>query len=215
MVLYDNRPFVIVSGTCFFSFLRQKCLRFCFHVLPCFAMDFVRILPHAAIFCQNVVGPWVEAWWSTVGWASCQSTLRIKSMGCPEKRDWEIPYDPLSMKVYSGETPWWNFQTRLVTRFRGFFTRFMMVLLDIKCHQHSGGIRPWPSHPSNRIPRFPHLEQNWPGAPPKGSGLNRIPSVNANTLIVWSRKFSKSPTKPWLFGDVYWGEGIMSNNCLT
>ena len=57
------------------------------------------------------------------------------------QRDWEIPYDPLSMKVYSGETPWWNFQTRLVTRFRGFFTRFMMVFLVIKCQQHSGGIR--------------------------------------------------------------------------
>ena len=176
----------------------------CCHILP---QDFAKIRSE----CR-----WTLSWSVMKHGGIGQLPINVeKNLWDALQRDWEIPYDPLSMKVYSGETPWWNFQTRLVTRFRGIFTRFMMVFLVIKCQQHSGGIRPWPSHPSNRIPRFPHLEQNWPGAPPKGSGLNKIPSVNANTLIVWSRKFSKSHTKPWLFGGVYWGKGIMSNMTKT
>lgn len=121
MVLYDNRPFAIVSGN-FFSFLRQKCLRFCFHVLPCFAMDFVRILPHVAIFChkilqkfgQNVVGPWVEAWWSTVGLASCQSTLR-KIYGMPSNVTGKSPMIRYQWRFIAGKLlggiskhVWWH-----------------------------------------------------------------------------------------------------------
>ena len=57
MVLYDNRPFVIVSGTCFFRFFVRNVLDFVFtfcHVLPWISPEFCHMLPSfAKTFCKN------------------------------------------------------------------------------------------------------------------------------------------------------------------
>lgn len=112
MVLYDNRPFVIVSGTCFFRFFVRNVLdvvfTFC-HVLPWISSEFCHMLPSfAKTFCKNSARTSLdlelkrdEARWDG---PAANQRWEFAIYGMPRKTvDWEIPYDPLSMKVFFAE----------------------------------------------------------------------------------------------------------------